>query len=310
MRTTFEEYWGIDVSKNWLDIAIGDKAFRVEQNKKSIKEFVNFHKKVNTLAVLESTGGYEKPMARYLEKSGVVVHIAHPNKVVAFAKAKGRLAKTDKIDAHLLKEYGKFINPNEIKKYITEKQEELELLGARLEQLKELHHQEICRAGIALSPLIKKSLKKTTMLIESQIKTIGKAIIAIIDSDPGLKEKYNLLRSMKGVGDVLSIALMTSLPELGEANKKEIAALVGVAPITKESGQKIGKASIRYGRPNVRRVLYMGALTACRYNLKFKDFYEKLVKAGKPKKVAIVAVMRKMIVTLNAMAQTKTYFNT
>ena len=104
------------------------------------------------------------------------------------------------------------------------------------------------------------------------------------------------------------MTLMTSLPELGEANKKEIAALVGVAPITKQSGQKTGKAAIRYGRQNVRKTLYMGALTACKYSAKFKYFYEKLVSAGKPKKVAIVAVIRKMIVTLNAMVQAKTRF--
>lgn len=129
----------------------------------------------------------------------------------------------------------------------------------------------------------------------------------IIESE--LKEKYTLLRTMKGVGPVLALTLICSLPELGVANKKEIAALVGVAPITNQSGQKIGKAMTRFGRHNVRRVLYMGALVASSHNEKFKHFYKKLVEAGKPKKVALVAVMRKMLVILNAMIMKKTAFS-
>ena len=159
MTTVFEGYWGIDVSKNWLDIAINEKTFKIEQTPKSIEEFIKSHKANNVLAVLESTGGYEKLIARALIKSGITIHVAHPNKVNAFAKAKGRLAKTDKIDSRVLKEYGKFLNAAEIRDYPSEKQEELELLGARLEQLKSLHHQEICRQGIATNALIKKSIK-------------------------------------------------------------------------------------------------------------------------------------------------------
>jgi len=309
MKTVFEEYWGIDVSKNWLDIAIGEQVFRVDQTSKLMEKFVKSRRKSSILAVLESTGGYEKIFARILINNGVTVHIAHPNRVHAFAKAKGRLAKTDKIDSRLLKEYGKFLNPAEIKDYPSEKQEELEFLGARLEQLKSLHHQEICRQGVATNAFIKKSLKSVITTLEKQLKQVELAILGIINTDTDLKEKYKLLQSMKGIGKTIALTLMTSLPELGKANKKEIAALVGVAPITKESGQKIGKASIRYGRQNVRKTLYMGALTACKYNPKFKGFYDRLVSAGKPKKVAIVAVMRKMVVTLNVMVQTKTHFS-
>jgi transposase len=308
VSTLFEEYWGIDVSKNWLDIAIDEKVFRIDQDVKSIEKFIKSHSKAKILAVLESTGGYEKLFARMLIKNGMTVHVAHPNKVNAFAKAKGRLAKTDKIDSRVLKEYGKFLSSQEIRDYPSEKQEELELLGARLEQLKYLHHQEVCRQGIATNAHIKKSIKSVITILEKQLRQVEEAVLEIINGDIKLKEKYNLLQSMKGVGKGIALTLMTSLPELGEANKKEIAALVGVAPITKQSGQKIGKSSIRYGRQNVRKALYMGALTACRYSPKFKNFYEKLVASGKPKKVAIVAVIRKMIVTLNAMVQSKTYF--
>ena len=133
-------------------------------------------------------------------------------------------------------------------------------------------------------------------------------IMSLINSDDQLKEKFNILRSMKGVGPVLAMTLLTDLPELGGADKKEIAALIGVAPITHQSGKYTGKASIKYGRFDARRVLYMGALSASRHNHKFKVFYEKLIAAGKPHKVALVAVMRKMIVILNVMVQSKKHF--
>ncbi len=134
---------------------------------------------------------------------------------------------------------------------------------------------------------------------------IKQFILQIIHNTAELKEKFNILCSMKGVGETLAMVLITHLPELGSTNKKEIAALVGVAPITNQSGQKTGKAMIKYGRHGVRKILYMAALTACRYNPKMKDFYSKLIAKGKLKKVAIVAVMRRMIVILSAMVQSK-----
>jgi transposase len=310
MTTAFEGYWGIDVSKQWLDITVDEKTVRIKQTPQAIEDFIKANSASNVLAVLESTGGYEKLMARCLIQRGITVHVAHPNKVNAFAKAKGRLAKSDQVDSRLLKEYGKFISPTAIKPYPSETQEALEQLGARLEQLKSLHHQEACRQGQATSQLVKKSIKDILELLKQELEQIEKAILAIVNSEAVLKEKYELLLSMKGVGKTIALTLITHLPELGEANKKEIAALVGVAPITQQSGQKIGKARIRYGRQHVRKTVYMGALTACRYNAKFKQFYEKLIHAGKPKKIAIVAVMRKMIVTLNAMIQSKTPFLT
>ena len=133
--------------------------------------------------------------------------------------------------------------------------------------------------------------------------------LKVVPLDPEMIEKHDLLSSMKGVGPTLALALLIDLPELGRVNKKEIAALVGVAPITNQSGQREGKAVTKHGRSGVRKILYMGALSACRYNPKLKEFYLRLIGAGKPKKVAIVAVMRKMLVILNAMLQSKTHFN-
>lgn len=310
MDTHFDCYWGIDVSKNWLDIAINEQVFRIAQTKQSIYDFIKDNKKSfsKILAVLESTGGYENLATHCLSTSGLTVHVAHPNKVCAYAKACGRLAKTDKIDAKLLAAYGKFINADEIRDLPSKKQKKLQALGARLEQIKIMHHQESCRLGIAFSKVIKASHQQMLEFLKKEINKLEQKILELIKQDNELYEKYKLLLTMKGVGQTLAIMLLVDLPELGQANKKEIAALVGVAPITQQSGQKTGRAMIRYGRFGLRKVLYMGALSACRYDPKLKVFYERLVFAGKPKKVALVAVMRKMIVILNAMLCSKTCF--
>src|SRR3990167_687204 len=309
MNTIFEDYVGIDVSKEWVDIALDNNIHRIDQTEKSFKKFIKIHKlhNKNLLVVLESTVGYEQLAVRSFSQAKITVHIAHPNKVKAFARAKGRLAKTDKIDAMLLREYGSFINPEEIKPVQDIKQYELHLLGSRLEQLKEMHHQESCRLGIA-SKAVKQTIQSILNLLKKEIEKIKESILQIINNDADLKEKFNILCSMKGVGETLAMVLITHLPELGSANKKEIAALVGVAPITNQSGQRTGKAMTKYGRHGVRKILYMAALTACRYNDKMKTFYTKLIAAGKLKKVAIIAVMRRMIVILNAMMQSKKYY--
>jgi len=310
MDTTFEQYWGIDVSKGWLDIAIENKVFNVAQTEAAISAFIQLHfeNPAKTLVVLESTGGYERLIVEYLRAAGFRVHIAHPNKVSAFAKVKGRLAKTDKIDAKLLASYGRFINPEELSSLVSKSHQELQMLGARLGQLKAMYHQECCRLGTASTQAVKHSHELMLTLVKQEINVIEQTIMKQIESDADLNENYQLLQSMKGVGPVLAMTMLIDLPELGCINKKEIAALVGVAPITRQSGQKSGYASIGYGRSGVRKVLYMAALTACRYNDTLKQFYERLVAAGKPKKVAIVAVMRKMLVILNAMIHSKTCF--
>lgn len=312
MDKNFENIYGIDVSKNWLDISIDRKSFNIDQTLPAIKHF--FRDKIQTpektLIVLESTGGYEKLVKHYLVDQGITVHVAHPNKVKSFARAKGKLAKTDKIDAHLLSEYGKFIDGKEIRQNADKNQEELRTLGTRIEQLKQMHHQESCRLGMVFSNAqVKRSIEKMLKILKASIKAIEDEILEKISLDATLKEKYDLLLSMKGVGKTLAMSLIIDLPELGEANKKEIAALTGVAPITTQSGQKGARGRIKYGREGIRKILFMCALTACRYVPKFKAFYTKLIDAGKAKKVAIVAVMRRIIVILNAMVRTKTHFS-
>jgi transposase len=310
MNSEFDSYWGIDVSKEWLDIAIENQVYRIDQTESAIAEFITKHKINNqeTLVVLESTGGYERLAVECFSFSGFRVHVAHPTKVRDFAKARGRFAKTDRLDAKILSDYGKFIEVHQIRELPTKEQQVLRSLGARLEQLKAMQHQEVCRKGMANDELLRKSHDFMLKTLKQQIDEIIKQIEGLINNDATLKEKYALLQTMKGVGKILGMALLIDLPELGKATKKEIAALVGVAPLTKESGQKTGKACTKFGRREIRKVLYMGALVACRHNKNLKIFYERLVNAGKAKKIAIVAVMRKMLVILNAMVKSNTVF--
>lgn len=307
MNKIFESYWGIDVSKNWLDIALDNQVFRINQDENAIEEFLNQHSvnECNTLVTLESTGGYEQLAVEHFSKRGFRVHVAHPMKVKSFARAKGRLAKTDIIDARLLRDYGRFVEFSEIRDLPCKIARELGVLGSRLGQLKEMHHQESCRLGVASEQFTRRSIGILLNVIKTEIKEIEKEMLEKINSAEELKSRYQLLQTMKGVGPTLALSLVSSVPELGMTNKKEIAALIGVAPITNQSGQRNGRAATRYGRNGVRKILYMGALAACRHNNKFKHFYMKLIQAGKPKKVAIVAVMRKMIVILNAMIMSK-----
>jgi transposase len=312
MKTTFKNYWGIDVSKKWLDIATGDRVIRIDQTQDAIENFlsqIDDLKQVETLITLESTGGYERMAIEYFSKKGFKVNVAHPTKVKSFARAKGRLAKTDAIDANVLREYGRFIEFAEIRELPSKIMQELRSLGSRVEQLKEMHHQESCRLGIALEEVAKESIRFILQALKAEIEKIEEEMYKKISSSQELKEKYDLVRTMKGVGPTLALKLISSLPELGIANKKEIAALVGVAPITHQSGQKTGKAMTKYGRHGVRKILYMGALAASRHNSRFKYFYEKLIAAGKPKKVALVAVMRKMLIILNAMVMSRKAFS-
>lgn len=311
MTTKYEAIWGIDVSKDWLDISINGQVTRIDQKEKNINHFVKKERDLDkiTLAVLESTGGYELLAVDCLAKAGVTVHVAHPNKVRNYARARGRIAKTDKLDARIIEGYGKFIEPESIHALPSEQERKLNKMSTRLAQLKDLHHQESCRLGMATDKRIKCSHQRVLKILVKEIEETEATLLALIKADSQLSKKYELLRSMKGVGPTLAMTLLAELPELGRANKKEIAALVGVAPMTSESGKKTGKAMTQNGRKAVRQVLYMGALVAAHHNEKLKAFYQQLLAKGKAKKVALVAVMRKMIVILNAMVQTNTVFH-
>lgn len=304
----FERYIGIDISKNWFDVNIDKKVHRILQ--KDSAEFIKKHSSdlANSLCVMESTGGYEMPLAQALARKGVTVHIAHPNQVVAFMRAKCRLAKTDAIDARLLSEFGAFLKPEQIRRPPSEFQVRLANLSAHVTQIKEMIVQESCRANHPnkSDSFVSRSSQKIMKTLETELEACEKEMMALINSNPQLKRSFDVLVSMPGVGRSSALCILSDLDEIGQLSKKQIAALVGVAPVTNESGMKRGQSRIQYGRANVRKALYMAALVACQHNPVMKIFYQKLVSKGKPKKVGIIAVLRRMLVILNAMIKTDT----
>lgn len=294
---------GIDVSKNWLDIAIGSNCVRVNQTQEAIDDIIQhqiifFNPK---LCVVESTGGYEHLIVSRLQKAGFNVHVAHPTRVRAFAKAKGWVAKTDRIDAFMLAHYGEFIGEEAIIVNKTNDQQQLIDLQARLQQLNDMLHAECCRIQNCIHPKVKEDIQESIDFLKQRSSQLYEKIQALIKEDPILNNKERLLRTFKGVGPKTAQSLLINLPEIGAVSNKQIAALVGVAPITNQSGKKQGYAKTQNGRDMVRRILYMAALTAVKHNPVMRVFYQRLISAGKLKKVGIVAVMRKMLVILNAM---------
>lgn len=298
-----EGFVGIDVSKEWLDIAVDQKCFRVIQTQEAIDEVIKQAIKPSnpSLCIVESTGGYERLVVERLQAAELNVHIAHPLRVRTFAQAKGLLAKTDKLDAYVLSSYGQFIGAEAVTKPMSAEQQKLRDLQARYTQVKEMLHAESCRLGNCVSKQVKSNIKRIFNFLKKELETLETEIQKLIEQDELLNHRQKLLRSMKGVGVKTAQAMIIHLPELGQLSRKKIAALVGVAPMTKQSGKKQGHARIQQGRGTVRHVLYMAALVASRFNPLFKQFYNRLIEKGKPAKVAIVAIMRKMLVTLNAM---------
>jgi transposase len=303
----FKAFIGIDVSKDWVDIHLNTKVHKVMQSNTEL--FVKTHRDEfqGALCIMESTGGYEINLARHLSDQGIAVHIAHPNQVVAFMKAKNRLAKTDAIDARLLSAFGAFLTLEQIRGPLSEQQYQLQHLGARLNQLKSLLHEEHCRGNHPnmTDSFLKETFDEVVHVIEKKIKDVQNVMLSLVQADKDLREKSEILQSMPGIGELCALNILADLPEIGELSKGQVASLVGVAPITQQSGKMQGQSHIRYGRGDLRKVLYMGALGACRYNPPMKAFYERLCAKGKPKKVGIIAVLRKMLITLNAMIKAK-----
>lgn len=297
-------YVGIDVSKDWLDIAIEGKVYRVKQTQSKINEFISSRLKGSMVCVLEATGGYERLAVQLLESSNIGIHFAHTHKVRAYAKARGYFAKTDKLDALLLEEYGRFseASANAKKAQI---QYDLADLQSRSTEIKASLRAENNRLGCCRSGRVKEGVERSIAFLEAELALVLKDIKLLIESNAELTQHAKIIESLKGIGPATTYALLAQLPELGTLSHKKIAALVGVAPFTWQSGKREGKAKIRYGREKVRHVLYMAALCAARFNPVLKEFYERLLARGKPAKVALVAVMRKMLVILNAMVKNK-----
>jgi transposase len=298
---------GIDVAKATLDYACrpSGEAGTVPNDDPGIRTLVeHLHPHAPTLIVLEATGGYEAAVVAALATTGLPVVVANPRQVRDFAKATGQLAKTDAIDAQVLALFAERVRPMP-RLLPDEAAQALDALLTRRRQLVEMLTAERNRLLVA-RPAVRRDLQQHIRYLERRLREADDDLHTAVKTSPLWRVKDDLLQSVPGVGRVVSLTLLAELPELGRLSSKEIAALVGVAPLARDSGTLRGKRLVYGGRAPVRAVLYMAALVASKCNPVIRAFYERLRAAGKPAKVALTACMRKLLVILNAMARSGT----
>lgn len=293
---------GIDVSKNRLDIAVrpSGEAFVVERNPRGLAELVARLRELSPdVIALEATGGYETVVAAALAGAGLPVAIVNPAQIRAFARALGKRAKTDPIDAAVIAHFAEATGlvprplPDEATQMLAD-------LVTRRRQIVEMIGAERQREQRTTAPRPKKSIARLIKALEKELASLDGDLNDAVRGSPVWRDKEDLLASVPGVGPVISRTLMAELPELGQLGRREIAALAGLAPFTRQSGQWRGKSFIGGGRTSVRCALFMGALVAKQHNPVLKAFFDRLVAAGKPKMVALIAVARKLLTILNA----------
>jgi transposase len=292
---------GIDVSKAWLDVAVGtqEQPWRVANSAEGIAEVVaRLQPLPVALIVLESTGGLEGMLLAELHAAGLPVARVNPGRVREFAKATGQFAKTDRLDARILAQYAQAIRPDPVH-LPGEEEQYLAALVSRRRQLLDMLVAEKNRLPTTTKRL-QGRVRKHLDWLKAELQALEQEIDDFIQQTPLWREKDELLKSVPGIGDVTACTLLAELPELGQLNRKQIAALVGVAPFNRDSGRFQGKRHIRGGRSSVRTPLYMATLAATRFNPVIRTFYQHLLAQGKEKKVALVACMRKLLTILNA----------
>ena len=306
-QNTPELFIGIDVSRDLLDVCVHptmeQKSF--SNNEKGIGDLVEFVRSLNPrLTVLEATGGYEMAAVSVLAANQQPVVVVNPKRVRDFAKATGKLAKTDRIDAAVIAHFGAALRP-EVRPLKDPDAQALDALIARRRQIVDMVTMEKNRL-IGVPTDIQQGIKEHIVWLEAHLKVANDDINRSIHNTPMWMEKDEIFQSIKGVGPTTSATLLTELPELGKLNRKEIAALAGVAPLNRDSGKIKGKRAVWGGRGQVRSVLYMSTLVATRFNPTIRAFYQRLILAGKCKKVAITACMRKLLTIINVMVRDKT----
>ena len=291
---------GIDISKDSLDVAVhaSDKQWRFSNDPDGIARLCRALVKLEpALVVFESTGGYEMPLYLSLDEAGLPAASVNARQIRDFARSNGKLAKTDTLDARIIAHFGCAIRP--VPHPVPDTQE-LKIAQARRLQLLEMITAEANRLRGAPKAL-KRRIEAHIAWLKQELADTDDELKNMIGKDPVWREKDNLLQSTPGVGPILSATLIARLPELGTLNRRQIAALVGVAPLNRDSGVFHGRRTVWGGRANVRAVLYMATMVATRYNPVIRGFYERLCSAGKRKKVALTACMRKLLTILNAM---------
>jgi transposase len=302
-----QRFVGIDVSKKELVVAVipsgeTQSFLNTEEGLASLVQFIRPCSPA--LVVLEATGSFGAAAVSALALAALPVVVVNPRQVRDFAKATGILAKTDAVDARVIARFAEAVRP-EVRPLKDRETQKLEALNTRRRQIVEMITAEKNRLVMA-PEWTRRDIQSTIAWLEKRLKKVNDDLDDHLKQSPLWREKEKLLKSVPGVGPVMTTTLLCELPELGTLNRKEIAALVGVAPFNRDSGRFRGKRSIWGGRASVRSVLYMSSLTAIRHNPVIRAFYERLIRAGKRPKVAITACMRKLLVILNTMVKTKT----
>lgn len=310
MSDSESSFVGIDISKSRLDVATRredeTRTDRFDNAPGGIEALVGRIAEIGPeRIVIEATGGYERPVAAALAATDLPVAVVNPRQTRDFARASGRLAKTDRIDAKALALFAERMRP-EVRPVPSADQEALAALVDRRRQLVEMKVAEQNRLETASSEAVRRDIERHLAFLDERLAAAERQLEAAVEESPMWRVEEELLCSVPGVGKTTARVLLARLPELGEANRQEIAKLVGVAPLNWDSGQRRGERVTWGGRPMVRSALYMAALVAVRHNRRLRQFYERLLERGKAKKVALVACMRKLLVWLNTIVKTKT----
>ncbi len=306
-NSEYKFYIGIDVSKSKLDVAVtnNESISQFSNDEQGIKDLIKvLPNKKKTLVVMEASGGYEKYVSNYLRQKKFNVSIVNASRVRDLAKASGKLAKTDKIDAGVIRDFGKAFNPNPQALPTTEEQETLQDINRRAQLVKIIALEKQYREQA--SSKHKKRIDKHIHFLEKELEAMDELLRSHVNADPIMRDKVERLDEIKGVGETIAMTVLLHLPELGHLTHREISALAGVAPFNKDSGQMKGKRQTRGGRAVVRSALYMAVLTAKKFNPAIKRFYDHLINRGKLKMVAIFACIRKLLITMNAMMRDNT----
>ena len=298
---------GIDVSKKQLDVAAhpSGENWSVVNDEAGVRALIErLSKETVESVVVEATGGYESLVSTHIAAAGLPLAVVNPRQVRAFARATGRLAKTDRIDAEVLAAFAEAIRPA-VRPLKDEATKELEALVTRRRQLVAMLTTEKNRLH-SVSKALRRELKAHIQWLERRIRDTDNRLKLRVKDSEVWRVNDDLLRSVPGVGRVSAFTLMADLPELGSLSRRQIAALVGVAPFNRDSGTLRGRRTVWGGRAQVRAVLYMAAVSAMRCNPVIRTFYRRLINAGKPTKVALTACMRKLLIILNAIVRTQT----
>jgi transposase len=298
---------GIDVAKDHLDVHLRptDEAFRVTHDDAGLATLLARLRTVRpTIVVLEASGGYEVPVAAALASAGLPVAVVNPRQIRDYARALGQLAKTDRLDARVIALFAEAVRP-QARPVPDAQAQALGELIARRRQLVDMLTAEQNRRRLLRDRRLQRHVDAHLTWLEEALRRLDHDLTTLVRSTPAWRETDDLLRSARGIGPVTACTLIADLPELGHLDRRRIAALVGLAPIARDSGVFRGRRMIAGGRPHIRRVLYMATLAAIKHNPVIRAFHQRLVAAGRPSKVAITAAMRKLLTILNAMLRAR-----